>query len=155
MTPSIRPALDSDVAFCESLSRSNMALYHAAHGVEWNTERFIAGWPHFENFMLEVDGAIVGLVRLLVVDDALEIRDLQLLAAHRGCGTGTWAIGWAKAEAARRGLDTLRLRVFRENPALRLYQRLGFRTDSIDATGKVHMSYAFACGATDSTGELR
>ncbi len=140
MKLSLRPALDLDIAFCESLSRSNMSAYHAAHGVAWNTERFIAGWNDFENFMIESDGSVLGLMRLLVVDGALEIRDLQLLPERRSQGIGAWALGRAKAEAASRGLRSLRLRVFQENPAQRLYTRLGFDVDTIDSTGKVHMT---------------
>jgi ribosomal protein S18 acetylase RimI-like enzyme len=47
------------------------------------------------------------------------------------------------ATAAARGIGVLRLKVFEENPALRLYTRLGFKVDAIDG-GKVHMSCALA-----------
>lgn len=145
MSPALRfrPALDADVAFCESLSRSNMASYHSARGVAWDARRFIASWGLFENFMILADEQVAGVLRLLAVDGALEIRDLQLLPSHRNQGIGSWAITQAMSEAAARGIGVLRLRVFAENPAMRLYARLGFKVDAID-DGKVHMSYALA-----------
>ena len=137
---SLRPAGEEDIAFCEILRRSNMAAYHSARGVALDPERFVAGWSAFENFMLQADGEVAGMLRLLVADDALEIRDLQLLPAHRNRGIGSWAVDWTLAEADRRGLARVRLRVFVENPALRLYSRLGFKVDSMDEQGKVQMS---------------
>lgn len=143
---SLRPALEADVAFCESLSRSNMSSYRSARGVAWDPHRFVSSWEQFENFVILADGRAVGLLRLLAVDGALEIRDLQLLPAHQRHGVGSWAVAQTVSEASRRGIGALRLRVFEENPAMRLYARLGFRTDAIDGDGKVHMSYALPTG---------
>lgn len=137
---SLRPASDADIAFCESLSRANMAAYHSARGIAWDQHRFLANWGLFENFMVLADGEVAGLLRWLVVDGALEIRDLQLLPAQRGRGVGAWAMGRARSEALARGIGSLRLRVFGENPAMRLYRRLGFEVDAVDGDGKVHMS---------------
>lgn len=148
MRRSLRPALEADIGFCESLSRSNMASYHSARGIAWDAERFVASWDRFENSMVLVDGRSVGLLRLLVVDGALEIRDLQLLPAYRNQGIGSWAVAQAMAEASARGIGMLRLRVFEENPAMRLYERLGFEVDAIDGDGKVHMAYALPTGTT-------
>ena len=136
----LRPASEADIAFCESLSRSNMTSYHTARGIAWNSNRFLASWAKFENFLIFSDDRPVGLLRLLVVDGALEIRDLQVMPAHRGLGIGTWAVAQAKSNAATRGLEELRLRVYTDNPAKHLYARPGLKTDSIDC-GVIHMSH--------------
>ena len=149
MQLSLRPALEADIGFCESLSRANMAHYHAARGVEWNPHRFVAAWSGFENHLVVADDEVAGLLRLLAAGDALDIRDLQLLPAHRGKGIGTWAVARTINEAAARGFGIVRLRVFRESPALRLYRRLGFATDSVESDGKVHMSYAVSGSQPD------
>ena len=135
----IRPAVDSDIAFCEVLSRNNMAPYHAARGVAWDRERFVATWRDFENHMLLADGELAGAIRLLANNDALDIRDLQVLPAWQNQGIGSWAIAWAGAEAVRRGFPRVGLRVFADNPALRLYERIGFNADAVDDDGKIHM----------------
>jgi GNAT superfamily N-acetyltransferase len=135
----LRPALESDFAFCESLTHSNMACYLEARNIAWDPERYLASWREFENYVICVDGASVGVLRILRLDSALEIRDLQLLPTHTGQGIGTWAIGEAKAIAARRNIGRLQLRVYVDNPAQRLYHRLGFRTvETID--GVIHMA---------------
>ena len=137
----LRPASEADLAFCESLSRSNMASYHAARGIAWDPGRFLASWAQFENLVIWIDDQPGGLLRLLVVDGALEIRDLQLVAGHRGLGVGTWAVAWARSQAVDRRMAEIRLRVYADNPARRLYARLGFKVDAIDGD-VVHMSHA-------------
>lgn len=148
MRISIRSAVDPDIAFCEALSRNNMARYHAARGVAWNRKRFVATWSEFENHMLLADGELAGAIRLLANNDALDIRDLQVLPTWQNQGIGSWAIAWARAEAVRRGFPRVGLRVFADNPAMRLYERLGFGIQSMDDNGKVHMTSPAAPGLT-------
>ncbi|HXO21477.1 MAG TPA: GNAT family N-acetyltransferase [Thermoanaerobaculia bacterium] len=72
------------------------------------------------------DGAPAG--RLYVHHRANEIRlmDIALLPEHRNAGIGTALLGdlFAEATAARKSLT---IHVEKFNPALRLYERLGFR----------------------------
>jgi ribosomal protein S18 acetylase RimI-like enzyme len=140
MQVSLRPAVDSDIAFCEVLSRGNMAHYHAARGIEWNTELFVSTWNELENHLILADGKVAGLLRLLTVDDTLDIRDLQVLPAWQNQGVGSWAVAWTRAEAARRGLSRVGLRVFADNPALKTYERIGFKAEAVDDHGKVRMT---------------
>ncbi len=139
--PALRllPATPADRAFCEALGRDNMAAYRAARGIAWDPARFAASWATFENHVIVDRGERVGLLRLLVAGDALEVRDLQLLPAHRGRGIGTWAIAGAAAIARGRGLHRLRLRVLEENPARRLYARAGFEVERV-VDGILHMA---------------
>jgi ribosomal protein S18 acetylase RimI-like enzyme len=141
----LRPAQEADFAFCASLSRSNMAPYHSARGIAWDSGRFLATWAQFETSVLCADDVRAGLLALLLVDGALEIRDLQVASTHRSRGIGTWAIAQAKSEAASRGLEALRLRVYADNPARHLYARLGFQVDSTDGD-VLHMSYRLPPG---------
>lgn len=128
----IRPALETEFAFCESLTRANMARYHTARGIAWDRQRFRDSWARFDNAVVTADDHPAGLLRLLATGGALEIRDLQLLPAFRRLGIGTWAIAQAASRAGRLGLAELRLRVYAENPARHLYARLGFEADAND-----------------------
>jgi ribosomal protein S18 acetylase RimI-like enzyme len=141
----LRPALETDRAFCESLHRSNMASYLSARGIVWNQNRFLESWTQFDNFVVSLDDQDVGLLRMLLADGALEIRDLQVLAKHRDCGIGAWAVAQAKSHAESLGLGELRLRVFADNPAQRLYTRLGFKVAAVDGD-VVHMSHTLPPG---------
>ena len=139
MRLALRSASEDELEFCEALHRSNMSVYLAARDTLWEPALFLASWAEFENLMIVADGHTAGLLRLVADNDALEIRDLQVIPARQGQGIGSWAVQQAKLLAADRGLGLVRLRVFEENPAMALYSRLGFATQSIIG-GKVHMS---------------
>jgi ribosomal protein S18 acetylase RimI-like enzyme len=126
MYPSLVPATDADLDFCQTLSQRNMAAYRARRGIAWDRERFALSWVKFENFIIVQNAQRVGLLRLLELDDALDIRDVQILPTLQRRGIGSWALRQAEAMAQQRDLAKLSLRVFAENPAKRLYRRFGF-----------------------------
>lgn len=135
----LRPATPADRAFAEQLSHDNMAAYRASRNIVWDPARFEASWASFDNRVIESGGVPVGVLRLHELPEALEIRDLQLLPAHRGRGLGAWAVRQAFRRAAERGKPELRLRVFPDNPARRLYERLGF-VAMAELDGVLHMA---------------
>jgi GNAT superfamily N-acetyltransferase len=77
------------------------------------------------------DGDDVGWVQSMIEGDALFLGQLFVAPAHQGHGVGTIIVRRLIEEAAceRRAVT---LGVVKTNPALRLYQRLGFRTTHED-----------------------
>lgn len=136
-----RAADGRDFAFCEQLSRSNMAPYRAARGIAWNPQRFRASWAKFENLIVLAGDEAVGLLRLLPEGEALGLRDLQVVPARQGQGIGGWAVRQAQGLAVQRGHPRLQLRVYADNPARRLYARLGF-TVEVESDGTLHMAWS-------------
>ncbi|MGY0558748.1 MULTISPECIES: GNAT family N-acetyltransferase [unclassified Lysobacter] len=141
MKLSLRPAVDEERAFCMSLNRRNMGGYLVTRGIAWDPDRFLASWLEFENLVILADSDVVGLLRLVPEQDALGLRDLQVLPQRQGQSIGTWAVQQAQAIAVSRNILRLQLRVYEENPARALYDRLGFKTESV-AGGTVHMAWA-------------
>ena len=137
---SLRPATAHDFAFCEHLSRSNMAGYRAARGIAWDPARFGASWTAFENLMIVAGDEAIGLLRLLPEGEALGLRDLQIVPAHQQQGVGGWAVRQAQTIALQRAHLGLLLRVYQENPARALYIRLGFVVEA-EAEGTLHMAW--------------
>ncbi len=139
----LRRANSLDVAFCESLSRCNMATYRATRGVDWDPDRFRASWAEFENLMIQSGQDIVGMLRFTPEHEALGLRDLQILSERQVQGIGSWAVREAQSIAFSRRFPRLQLRVYAENPARALYARLGFETISV-VDGTVHMAWVVA-----------
>jgi GNAT superfamily N-acetyltransferase len=72
-----------------------------------------------------VDGDPAGRLMVMRWHDEILIVDIALLPAHRSRGIGTRVLEAIIEEAADAG-SKLTIHVERMNPALRLYQRLGF-----------------------------
>ena len=133
---SLRVATAADRAFCEALARANMGPYLACRGLAWDSLKYANDWPSIENWVIEVDGEPVGVVRFSEETDTLYVRDLQVRESCRRAGLGAWAISEVKEEARARGLQVLRLKVAPENPARRLYERLGFVDNGAEGDGR-------------------
>lgn len=89
------------------------------------TEHYLLHYPNAEYKIIERAGVPLG--RLIVEDrgDHFLIIDIALLPEYRRMGVGTFLIQKLKQEAVRLNLPLV-LRVEFFNPAIRLYDRLGF-----------------------------
>ena len=93
--------------------------------------QFLAHEQHFRNMtngvdmLILVDGEPAGRMIALRGESELHLADIALLPEQRGRGIGSALIGRLQDEARQRGC-ALRLRVNPDNPAARLYRRLGF-----------------------------
>ncbi|ACC70558.1 GNAT family N-acetyltransferase [Paraburkholderia phymatum] len=123
----LRKASMDDFQFAEALTRNNMGGYYRRHHLVWRSDLFLASWRESENFILEVDGERIGVLRITEEGDSLHIRDVQIAEGHRRRGAGTYLLDTSHRWARARGLSELQLRVFVDNPAARLYQRMGYR----------------------------
>ncbi len=82
-------------------------------------------YPGAERVVLLSRDTPVGYALIDRAHDAFTLLDLALLEGHRGCGLGGSVLRALQREAAERRV-LIRLHVRPENPARRLYQRLGF-----------------------------
>lgn len=127
MIVEFQPAAEADLTFARTLARRTMMPYYTRHGLLWRDSDFDDGWGWRENYILYQEGELLGFVSLSVDARALYIRELHLLESARGRGVGSAVLDRVMALAARRHLGLLRLMVFKDNPAQRLYVRKGLQ----------------------------
>jgi ribosomal protein S18 acetylase RimI-like enzyme len=78
-----------------------------------------------EHQIVEQDGQPVGRLMVLRKKESALLVDISLLAEHRGQGIGGGLVR-ELIQQCTRDCATLQLQVMKTNPALRLYERLGF-----------------------------
>lgn len=120
------PATADDFAFTHDLTRDNMRGYVERVWGPWDPAIYARNYARTDNRVIWVGGERVGFVRLAVEGNRLVLDDLQVVPAWQNRGVGTWALARVRELAAGRGLVAVRLRCFHDNPALRLYLRVGF-----------------------------
>ena len=83
----------------------------------------------YQYFTIERDGGVIGYcaVQPQPADNTLFLSKLYLLRDARGGGTGRVCMEFIEQLARRRGLKLLWLTVNKGNPAVKAYERLGFR----------------------------
>ena len=127
--PAVFPALE----YCLALAHKNMSPYLERRGEQFSDDRWRELAPRAQFFLI-VDHTdevpiTVGFVGLRVEPDApqaLHVGDVQVEPRFQNRGAGCAALSHIETLALARGLSALTLNVFRDNPALRLYERFGF-----------------------------
>jgi ribosomal protein S18 acetylase RimI-like enzyme len=143
---SLRPVSPADDAFLFELYASTRpdiaslgfgdAQRDALLRVQWLAQRhgYLARYPHGEHQLVLLDGRPSGRLWMAREPGELRLVDISLLPAHRGTGVGTELLRALQQEATAAG-KPLRLSVARDNPAQRLYARLGFKPVAGAETG--------------------
>ena len=125
---------DRRLEYCLALARDNMQPYLARRGQEFDDTRWRNLAPQASFFLLDATHLsaqrTIGFVSVrdeLDSPNALHIGDIQLEQQHRNRGAGWATLALIESRARSRGLNELTLNVFRDNPAIGLYERFGFR----------------------------
>jgi len=128
-----RPARPDDFDYCARLYFAAMEPTIRALGLDeaLHLAGFRARWDAAEVRIIVRDGADIGWLQSTMRDRELSLGQLLVDAPSRGRGIGTEVMNSLIAEAARAGL-AVTLGVVKTNPALRLYERLGFRITHAD-----------------------
>lgn len=125
----LRPATADDYDFLFALHRSAMRPYiEALWGwhEEWQAEYFLKKFDPATRKVIVIDGVDAGVLVVEERPDEVYVGLIELLPPYQGRGIGTEILRQLAADAHRRGLP-LALHVLTTNePAQRLYKRLGF-----------------------------
>ncbi|MBS3669519.1 GNAT family N-acetyltransferase [Vreelandella boliviensis] len=125
MSPIIRPT--NDKAFAENIIIQNMSAYYNQLDMRWDTALFAKQWGELDSYELIINSSRVGLLCINHDENAYYIRELQIDKKWQRQGLGTTAIRYTEEMAKQAGIHLLRLRVFCINPAIALYEHMGFR----------------------------
>ena len=130
----IRPAAADDYSFAWHLYSSTIRdLTDALMG--WNElkqrESFLAEWRLEEVRIIVLDGADIGWFQTAAIDDTIFVKQLYVDPQSQGRGIGTHVLQTVIGEASSKGMSVA-LAVMKNNPAQRLYRRLGFQTKHAD-----------------------
>lgn len=90
-----------------------------------------SAFPDATNHIVCLDGSAVGHMLVGQEPSGTRLIDVALLEEHRNRGIGSGLLRQLLHECESQG-RTLRLQVLQGNPAIRLYQRMGFLQSSTD-----------------------
>jgi ribosomal protein S18 acetylase RimI-like enzyme len=125
----LRRAVETDEAFALALYMSGAILHLSALGPVDEKKlvaRFKRNYRANSARIIRLAGEDIGWLQVLDAEDRIHIEQLHLLSSHRNRGIGTRLIRQIMKRARASGLP-VELNVIRGNPAIHLYQRLGFR----------------------------
>lgn len=125
---------DMRLEYCLRLAHANMNPYLLRRGESFDDTRWRLHAPQSEFFLVTKTIALtttdIGFLSVRIERDtpcALHVGDVQLEPAQQNHGAGTATLYMVEKIALARGLSELTLNVFRDNPALALYERNGYQ----------------------------
>ena len=125
-----RPA--KDLAKAAHFTLSNMRPYYEQYSVDWDEAQIEKMTQELVNFDILFEEKLVGVVRLSFDIEECWLRDLQVDQCYQNRGIGSIAIAEAERLAKEHCSHILKLKVFKNSPAVYLYKRLGFGVTSED-----------------------
>lgn len=133
MRTTIRPAAPEDFDYCARLYFEGMEKI--IKELNLNMDAQVAGlrqrWDVTQVRVIALDGTDIGWLQSFEKDNTLFLGQLFVDGAFRRQGIGTEVVKALIEEATTAG-RAMTLGVVKTNPALRLYERLGFRTTHED-----------------------
>jgi ribosomal protein S18 acetylase RimI-like enzyme len=143
--PTLRPVRPEDQDFLFKLYASTRAQEIAAFGwpaaqqevflrMQFTAQQrsYESAYPQAEHQIVEQGRAPIGRIMVHKGKEFARLVDIALLAEYCGHGIGSELMGALMEQCAGDGA-TLKLQVRQANPAVRLYERLGFIRVSEDA----------------------
>ncbi|MBV2131083.1 GNAT family N-acetyltransferase [Arsukibacterium indicum] len=124
--------LSKDLAKAARFTLSNMRRYYEQYSVDWDEAQIEKMTQELVNFDILLEGKLIGVIRLSFDSDDCWLRDLQVEQSYQNQGIGSIAIAEAERFAREHCAENLKLRVFKNSPAVHLYKRQGFGLTSED-----------------------
>lgn len=110
---------------CLLLGKESMKAYFADLQIPWDYENRLKLYATFEIYEV-YEEEFIGYLAFREHQGSIYIADLQIVEPHRNKGFGTQLLAKAKEIAKAKGFNTIKLKVFKNSPAINLYQRNGY-----------------------------
>lgn len=115
-----------DLAKAANLTLTNMRPYYEQYSVDWDEAQIEQMTQELVNFDILFEEKLVGVMRLSFDTEECWVRDLQVDQSYQNRGIGSIALAEAERLAKDHCSHILKLRVFKNSPAIHLYERQGF-----------------------------
>ncbi|TDY88455.1 GNAT family N-acetyltransferase [Herbaspirillum huttiense] len=122
----IDPASSEDFEFAKEIVFSEMSQYYAEAGIDWSDVSFAEGWKLTRGYIVCIADSRVGYFSIRTEKDFLYIQDIHVLKDYRNKGVGRFAIDFIVDLLLTTDAMGIRLKVFKNNSAVKFYERLGF-----------------------------
>ena len=133
----LRGAEDDDYEFIFNLLKENMLESFNRNWGYWNEQSFEKTHRKETIRIICYENSRIGYIDFKFKQDCGYINDIQISEKFRGKGLGTYIMKLLEQETINHGLKRICLKVFKDNNAVQLYKRLGYKPIFEDDTSLI------------------
>ncbi|MBE3092897.1 MAG: GNAT family N-acetyltransferase [Actinobacteria bacterium] len=122
----LRKANWKDYDYCYKLFKINMKSYIEKHW-SWEPAKFRSYFNPSQVKILEYNNKRFGFYQTSIENGDYYLKEIHISDKFKGKGIGSKLLDIIHSEAKQGGYKKVLLQVFKDNPAKRLYTRLGYR----------------------------
>ncbi|QJQ02343.1 GNAT family N-acetyltransferase [Herbaspirillum rubrisubalbicans Os34] len=122
----IDSASSEDFEFARQIVFSEMRPYYTEARIDWSDVSFEEGWKFNRGYIVYIEDSRVGYFSIRTEKNFLYIQDMHVLKDYRNKGVGRFAINFIIDLLLTADITEIRLKVFKNNSAVKFYERLGF-----------------------------
>lgn len=130
----LRNAIDEDFEFIFSLLKDNMLESFNRNWGSWNDKSFKENYHKEHIRIIEYQNVNIGYVDFKFKIDCGYLNSIQLSKKFQNRGIGTYIMKLLEEETLNKNLLRICLKVFKDNLAVKLYQKLGYKPISEDTS---------------------
>lgn len=123
----IRNCKDEDYRFVYNLFKKNMYALFVKNWGGWKRGVFRRDFRRENIKIVNFKNRRIAFYDLEFKDKFSYIRNIQVSSSMQGNGLGTALLNLIETETREKGLKRIRLRVFKDNPARKLYLKLKYK----------------------------
>ena len=123
----IRKATWQDYQFCHRLAKRNMSSYVKKYWGGWNSKLYRQNFNPKNTMIVLYKNKRIAFFRIKPEPDCLYLEDMQISGSMRKKGIGTGLMRIIEKKTIQNKTRKIRLTVFKDNPAKKLYERLAFK----------------------------
>ncbi|MEM7367783.1 MAG: N-acetyltransferase [Bacteroidota bacterium] len=121
------PLTEEDRLYCFQLAAENMKTYFEQYRVIWDRQKFFDNIGEGRAALIYYHGERAGFYHWRIKSGSGYVSTIQIEEQFRGKGIGKHVLSLMEFLTKQEGLDAISLSVYPSNPAMRLYQSLGYR----------------------------
>ena len=123
----IRNCTWQDYRYCYTLTKKNMFHYFEKYCGGWKPNGFRDNFNPRHTKMIIKNQRRIGYYVVKIKKSVHYIDNIQISASMRGKGLGAYILNIIEKQTLRSKNHRIQLTVFKDNPARRLYERLGYK----------------------------
>jgi ribosomal protein S18 acetylase RimI-like enzyme len=121
-----RKCKKDDYWFCYNLAKRNMEEYISKYWGGWDPKKYRQDFKKRNVNIIMHKGRRIGLYNYEKRPGHVFVVDMQISKNYQGKGIGTSILRRIEKEARKSDINKIRLEVFKDNPARKLYKTVGY-----------------------------